>query len=247
MFLGVSKKQWLVAILTAGATLALLTFYLFLRRGYINLYIVNKVLGNASLVLLAVVLLLGPLSRLYQRFDSWVLYRKELGILAFVAAILHALISFFVLSERFTLKYYLQGHLVPFLLGLAGVAVLTALFILSFEKIIAFVGRERWWRWQYWGVRLVGLFALLHLIILKYPGWVSWLSRGGSDELLRPFIPPASLMVGLLGIFVLLVRLSEFLGVKVARLLTALLLIVLLAGWAGFYLQGIARTPVLHP
>lgn len=238
MFLGASRKQWLVAIFTALAVTSLLVFYLFLRRGYVNLFIVNKGLGSAAIVLLAIVLLLGPLSRLYQRFDSWIIYRKELGIMAFLSAALHAVISFFFLSERFTLQFYLQRYPIPFFLGLGGTIILMMLFILSFERIIAFFDRERWWRWQYWGVRLAGALALLHLIILKYPGWISWFNRGGGGELARPFLPPASLLIGLLGIFVLFVRLSELLGLKIGRFSTVLLLAVLLAGWAGTFLKG---------
>lgn len=239
MFLGASKKQWLTAIFTALAAFSILVLYLFLRRGYVNLFIVNKSLGSAALVILGLVLLLGPLSRLYQRFDSWILYRKELGIMVFVLAVLHAVISFFFLSERFSLRYYLQVQPVPFFLGLGAVIVLITLFVLSFERFIALLTQERWWRWQYWGVRLVGVLALLHLVILKYPGWVSWFSRGGGNELARPFMPPASLMIGLLGIFVLLVRLSELLSIKAGRLLTVLLFVALLVGWTAFYFRGV--------
>src|SRR3989338_10107917 len=82
------------------------SFYLYLRRGYFDLYIANKVFGSVPVATLALVAMIGPLSRAYQRFDGWVLVRKELGILAMFLAVIHGIISLFFLPGKFKPDYY---------------------------------------------------------------------------------------------------------------------------------------------
>ncbi len=79
-----------------------LSVYLYYRRGYYDVYIANKIFAGTSAILLGIVLLLGPLSRAYDRFDRWLKYRKEIGIIAFVLALTHSITSFFFLTEKST-------------------------------------------------------------------------------------------------------------------------------------------------
>src|SRR3989344_7482123 len=233
-------RQYGVAILAALPIFATLSVYLFLRRGYYDLYIANKAFGSAGLIVIGIVLLISPLSRLYQRFDTWISYRKELGIVGFALALAHTIISLFLLPNTFTFASFfkftsINRGLVPFLFGLSGILLLTTLTILSLDRITAKLKKETWWRWQYWGVRIAALLLFLHLVVMKYPGWISWFVQGGSDELARPFMPPGSLFAGSFGLFFLLVRLIEFAGAKVARVATPILFTLLLAFWIGSY------------
>lgn len=225
-------RQYSVATIFGFVLFILLSGYLFLRRGYFDLYIINKVLSGASLIILAVVILIGPLSRLYDRFDSWIIYRKELGIVAFLLALAHGVISFFFLSDRFFVAYFMN-HLVTFILGFTSVFVLGYLFILSFERIINFLDRKKWWLVQSWGVRIAGTLAFLHVFLLKYPGWLKWYTQGGAPELARPYLPPASIIAFAFAFFVVLVRLSEFFGKKTGRMI-----VILLFGLLIFFLVG---------
>ena len=70
-------KQYAAAILSALIIFGFLSIYLFFRRGYYDLYIANKAFAGAGTILLGLVLLIGPLSRifagfanLYVKFDS---------------------------------------------------------------------------------------------------------------------------------------------------------------------------------
>ena len=105
-------RQYLVAAVYGFISFILLSGYLFLRRGSFDLNIINQASADASLIILAVVLLIGPLSRLYDRFDSWIIYRKELGIIAFLLALAHGVISFFFLSDRFSSTYFMNHLLI---------------------------------------------------------------------------------------------------------------------------------------
>lgn len=233
-----SFRQYLFSFLMASVIFLFLSFYLFLRRGYYDLYIINKVLAGTSTILLGFVLLLGPFSRLYQIFDRFLIYRKELGIIAFFFALIHGLASFFFLPSHFSFPYF-QKNFAVFWLGFSGLLVLTFLFLVSFEKIIEKIGRPRWWSFQVWGVRLAACLIFLHLFLMKYPGWIKWLQIGGSADLKRPFLPPASLLVGLFGFFVFSVRIFELLGEKLARFLMILLTSFFLTILGSLFVRGI--------
>ena len=86
-------RQYFTAFLLSLGVGAIFSLYLFLRRGYYDLFILNKVLASASLVLLGIILLIGPISRFYNRFDKWLIYRREIGIFAFLLALTHGIIS----------------------------------------------------------------------------------------------------------------------------------------------------------
>ena len=211
-------RQYLVAIIITALISGGISYYLFIRNGAFIPSIANKGLANASLVLLGIVLLIGPLSRLYNRFDSWVNYRKELGILAFVTGAVHVYLSMFVLARRGPFGLYQSRPLVAYS-GLLGLVIMAYLFIISFEKIKQKIGTVKWWKMQYWGARIAALAVLFHMTVFKYPEWGKWLA-GDAGKLALPNLPPASLLVALFSAFVLLVRTSELFGAKAAKFLT---------------------------
>lgn len=239
-------RQWAVAILVAATVFAVLSAYLFLRRGYYNLYIANKAFGSTGLIVIGLVLLVGPLARLYQRFDPWITYRKELGIVGFAGALAHTVISLFLLPDKFAFASFftftsLNRGLVPFLLGLGSIIMFFILTVMSVDSVIRRMDKAVWWLWQYWGVRIAFVLLFLHLVAMKYPGWISWFVKGGGNELTRPFMPPGSLIAGSFGLFVLLVRLVEPVDAKVAKITVPVLFLFLVVFWIESYLWGLSR------
>ena len=210
----------------AAGTVVFLVIYLTLRRGYFDLSIVNKSLASGSLMLLGVVLLLGPMSRLYQRFDKWVNYRKELGILAFFLGAAHVYMAMFPLARRGPFGLYLSRPLIAYS-GLLGLVIMAALFVISFEKIKSKIDTAKWWKAQYIGVRIAAIAILLHMTLFKYPEWLKWFG-GDVGKIAIPTWPPASLLVAVFSGFVLLSRLTELIGQKMAQKLVPVWLTVTL-------------------
>lgn len=210
-------RQYLIAGLVSVTTAGGLILYLTARRGYFDLSIVNKSLASASLILLGIILLIGPLSRLYQRFDTWVNYRKELGILAFLLGTVHVYLSMFSLAKRGPFGLFQSRPLVAYS-GLLGLLIMAYLFIISFEKIKEKIDMSKWWKMQYLGARIAALAVLFHMTVFKYSEWGKWLA-GDAGKLAIPSWPPASLLVALFSAFVLLARIGELFGLKAARFL----------------------------
>lgn len=226
-----SLRQYLVAAATAFGLAAGLGLYLTARRGYFDLSIINKSSANASLLLLGIVLLLGPLSRLYQRFDKWINYRKELGVVAFFLGAAHVYMAMFPLAKSGPWGFY-RGRPLAAYPGLLGLIVMFILFILSFEAMKKKLGVQLWWKVHYRGVRLAALAVLFHMSVLKYSEWLKWLS-GETGKLAQPGWPPASLLVAVFSGLVLLVRLAEMFGTRAAKILVPLfsLTAVGITGW----------------
>lgn len=202
-------KDYLIALFIALVTVSLFLLYLEARRGYVNLYITNKVFAATAAVMLGIVFLIGPLCRHFQKLDFAIQYRKEIGIVAGIFATVHGIISLFFLPSRFPLKSYLS-HLDTFIPGLVGVLVLGYLIWISRQSVIVRIGASTWWKLQRWGIRIAVLATLVHVIWMKFPGWKSWIVKGGSPDLALPSLPPASILALMFLSWVALVRLYEY-------------------------------------
>ncbi len=202
-------QQYGTAVFVAIPFATLFSLYSFYRSGSYNLATVNTVLADTAAILLGFVLLLGPLSRMFNLFDKYVQYRKELGVMVFWLTVAHALISFFFLLDTFSITTYLTDRFWPSLFGVAGLLMLTALFLSSRTKIKAKLGPQRWWKFQNWGVRLVLVFTALHLGITNMNKWVAWYQQGDHAVLGHPEWPHTSLLVGWFLAFVILIRVIE--------------------------------------
>lgn len=211
-------QQYSAALVAAMAPFVVLSVYLFYRRGYYDLYIANKIIAGVSAILLGVVLLIGSLSRHFSFPDRFVQYRKELGIVVFLLALTHGMVSFFFLPSKFPLSGFFGTLYWPFVFGLTVTIVLGILFFISNNRVMSVLGGQQWWRLQYWGVRFAFTLVLLHVFVMKWNGWVTWYKKGGSSDLVHPEWPGAGLLVGWFMIFVIFVRLVEFASPKLGRI-----------------------------
>lgn len=231
-------KQYGTALVVAMPLFISLSWYIFYRRGYYDLYIANKVLAGVGAILLGIIFILGPLSRFFNIYDRFLQYRKEIGITAFVLILTHSLVSLFFLPAKFPMSRYLSGTNWPFILGLSGLVILIFLFLISNKKAEDTIGAKLWWWLQNWGLRLVVILTVLHVFVMKYAGWVNWYKVGGEAFLAHPELPGGGLLVGWVLLFSMLIRLAEFGGVKFGRLvwyfsLLTLPVVILITFWWG--------------
>ncbi len=214
-----SLRDYVIAFLIAGAIMILFGFYIFFRRGYLFdapptadlLYVPNKVLAGTAMTLLALTFIIGPIVRYFDRFDKWLGYRKEIGIVAAFLAIFHGLVSYYLLPLKFP-RFWIDFSSIEFGAGLVGAALLAFLFFISFKQAITLLGAGRWWFLQRWGLRLAVIATLIHVYAMKWPGWVKWLTQGGGKataELAHPFLPGLGLLATLFITWVVIIRFHE--------------------------------------
>lgn len=218
---GESIRQYAVAAIVTLVTVWLVYRYAVVRYGVIGLSSFNKSLATSTLFLLGIVLLLGPLSRLFTLFDHALKYRKELGVLTFFTGATHVYLSMFPLARHGPWGFY-TGQPISAYAGLTGLGIMFALFILSFSSVERLLGTRTWWKLQYWGARVAFLAVAFHMTVLKYSGWGTWMITRGVGES-NPGItslPPTALLAAVFAVFVLVVRLSELFGPRAARVIT---------------------------
>lgn len=236
-------QQYGFAFLVVTFLFVVLSIYLFYRRGYYDLYIANKIFAGVSAVLLGIVLLIGPGGRLFSFPDRYVQYRKELGIVAFFLALIHGIVSFFFMPLKFPISGFLGTLNWPFIFGLVATIILIGIFLISNDRAMNALGREKWWRLQYRGMRIAFILALLHVFIMKWGGWVKWYKVGGGKELVHPEWPGAGLLVGWFMVFVIFIRLAEFISPKFGRVvwymsfITLPLIYIVTFWWGGHFVK----------
>lgn len=208
-----------MATLLAAAVVVFFSLYLITRRGYFfdapptadPLFVPNKAIACAGMILLAFTFLLGPLSRYFNRWDHLLTYRKEIGIVGGFLAVFHALISYFLLPLKFPQAKFDFTNLYT-LAGLIGTFLLVFLFIISLQKVIARMDGQRWWFLQRWGLRLVIVATLVHVFLMKWAGWVKWIKQGGGNpttELANPWMPGLGILASSFIAWVVIVRVYE--------------------------------------
>jgi DMSO/TMAO reductase YedYZ heme-binding membrane subunit len=213
-----STRDYVIALLIATSLTVFFGLYLFIRRGYLfdapptadTLYVPNKAIVGAGTILLAFTFLIGPIVRYFDRFDKWLGYRKEIGIVGGFLVFSHAIISYFFLPLKFP-QSKLDLDSLTFGAGLLGTLLLIFLFIISFKKVTEMMDGSRWWFLQRWGLRLVILFTLIHVYSMKWAGWIKWLKQGGTStiELSNPSMAGLGILVMMFVTWVVIVRLYE--------------------------------------
>jgi len=205
-----STKRWLRALEISLFIFSLLSLYLFLRRGYYNIYIINKVFGSTAVVLAGITLLIGPL----RKIPFGVIFmamRRQLGLIAFGFALIHIFFSLYQ-TERFGwFSWYFEEWL-PVVFGILAITTWGYMAYISRNIKIQQMGADIWRKRLSFAGKLGFVALFLHLTIMKYPGWMKWIQGQvkQTPELANPTYPPASIFVFLLMLIVILCRVFIF-------------------------------------
>jgi DMSO/TMAO reductase YedYZ heme-binding membrane subunit len=215
-----SLHDYAVAILIAlGLTLFGAVYLGVFRRTYLfnapptadPFFVPNKVIIGTGILMLAFTFLIGPLVRYFNAFHNLVRYRKEIGIVGGFFALFHVVVSYFYLPIKFP-RSGMDFTGVIYGAGLVATFVTIFLILISFQKAVDLLG-NRWWFLHRWGLRMLILFAVIHVYVMKWNGaWVKWVMKGGGPsvpELPNGWLPGLGILTGLFLTWVVIVRLYE--------------------------------------
>lgn len=202
-----NTKHWLRAFILTAIIFLLFSLYLYLRRGYFDLYIANKVFGSTAALLAGITLVIGPLSKRIPFLIQFAETRKQIGLLAFGIALLHIGASLFQ-TERFPWFSWYLNEWIPISLGLIAVATWTYMSFISRGKKIKQMGVDVWQRRLSLAGKIGFISIFLHLLIMKYPGWIRWFNGQvkATPELANPGYPPASLLLFIVMVLIIVFR-----------------------------------------
>ena len=205
------KKRWLKSLVISFIVYALFSVYLFLRRGYYDLYIINKVLGSSAAALAGLTLIIGPLSKISLYFARFMTIRRHLGLIALAFAILHTIASLSQMNRFTWFSWYIKEW-IPVTFGILAILMWAYMTYLSRNSKIQQMGVDLWKKHLSLFGQLAFLSIFLHLSIMKYPGWIRWFQGQvkQSPELANPSFPPASIFVGGFMLFIIGYRIITF-------------------------------------
>lgn len=188
--------QWLRALCYSLIIFALFSIYLYLRRGYYNLYIINKAFGSTSAIVAGFTLIIGPLHRRFSSFAHFMGIRKELGLMALALAIAHVIASL-MLQDHFKIPDFYIRIKYPLIFGIVAILVWIYMTYISRSSKIKAIGSDVWIKRLSFSGKIAFLAIFLHLALMKYQGWVTWFKgqTKQTPELANPSYPPASLFV----------------------------------------------------
>ncbi len=210
--------------------------YIGLRYEQFSLFIANKALAGTAGALLALVLVTGPMSRVYSKLSFLMMYRKWLGMISFIYAYLHGMITLFGLPDYFPLSRFNLGN-AAFICASISLLILILLFLLSFDIFIGSLNRKLWWSIHNWGLRVSVLFGFIHVVLVKYKTWITWFLH--QDKGIGGMLPPAGLLISVWIICVFGIRLLEYRGRAQAQKIFPLFIAVFLLISLGIILGGV--------
>ncbi|HLC79560.1 MAG TPA: ferric reductase-like transmembrane domain-containing protein [archaeon] len=128
----------------------------------------NKVAALASIGLLAIAFLLGPLSKIIPHTFAPMIYaRKPIGLAGFVLGLAHGAYSFFVIYGGSLEKTFFENpKMLGAVLGIIGLFIFFLMAITSTEKAVKKMGYARWKTLQRTGY-IALFFVVAHFIILE--------------------------------------------------------------------------------
>ncbi len=204
---GTNLKYWLNSSLVGIISFVMASLYLFASRGNFDLYIANKALANASLILIGLSMALSGICYFWDFADKKISYRKYIGVVGFVMALIHAVISLWFLPKRFNWAFFLD-NLETFIPGLLALVLLAGMVLLSHQHAAKKVGGALWRKLLRWLGYSAVILIIVHFGLMKYKGWIKWFKTG------EPALPPLSFWIVIFAIAVLVLRVCLWLAEK---------------------------------
>ena len=141
----------------------------------------NRAFGDASLVLVALSMSLGPLSRLWRRATRWLVWRREFGIWGFGAALIHTgfilfgwvslewqrLFGFEFLPQLNRYVMFDKGFGLANVIGILALIYALALSLTSNNKSQALLGQSVW-KFLQQGAYVLWALILAHTAYFLY-------------------------------------------------------------------------------
>ncbi len=199
---------WVVATILSAVIFFIVLYYHYLRRGILNpflpndislLFLSNKAFAIGAMFLMGISFIIGPLARFFPSLRKKIEYRKQIGLMGFFFALIHIIVSYFFLSDKFPISWFIENQ-ASVIFGVIGIIVLIIVAIDSMNAVARRIGHKKWIFIQRLAY-IAFILAAAHIIALgKVPGWIRWMGT------LEPIYPPGTLITILFVAAALVIR-----------------------------------------
>ena len=194
-----TKSWWFRHVVVIVLAVVATALFLYSRAEWSPMHRWNRATADISLVLVALAMVLGPMSRLWRRFVVLLPYRRELGIYAIILALVHFMIILIgwvqldlmrLVGFEFHpgLQQYVmvqQGFGLANLIGILALLYGAILAITSNDRSIKWLGNSVWkfvqqGTYVLWWLSVVHTAYFLFMHFLDFhrqtpePNWFQW-------------------------------------------------------------------------
>ncbi len=177
--------------------------YYYFYRGTFSVSIANRTIGDVAVILIGLSFILSSICYFFNFADHYISYRKQLGVVGFAYAVIHALVIIFYLEPIFTnfAEYLEQPAFLSYSLALAALIMYAGMIVISTQTMIHKIGGKLWRELLRAGY-IAFVLSIIHYVLLSYPFWIRWFTER------RTFLPPFGLLTASFGILVILMRIA---------------------------------------
>ena len=202
------KRAWVFAIIFSVFIFFAASLYLFIWRRPYNLASANKALADSSVILIGVSFALSGLCYFWDFVDTKIIYRKHLGVIGFLFAFLHIIISVFFLPQNFTFPKWIFENKIAFDFGVLAFIIFLLMALISNRYSVMKLGGKKWRLVLRYSGFIAFLAVAAHIFALKYKYWLKWLADWKSS------LPSLSMIVFVIIIAIFILRFSLFVAEK---------------------------------
>ncbi len=197
-------NPWKNIILFSFTTIPLFSVY-YLWTTYKDVQIIEiflKGFTNTGYLLIGFSLLIGSLAKFWNYFDTYLHYRKQLGIIGFFYILLHGFVG--TLIYVFPNPLILWDNFWVIFYGILGLVLFFVCYCISEIVVIRVLGPKLWRRLIRYISYTAFILGTIHVFLAKYTVWQEYII---SDRI----FPPISLTLFVFGISILVFRAYVFL------------------------------------
>lgn len=170
----------------------------------------NKSVADTAAFLVGSSMIMSGMAYFFNFLDKKVIYRKYIGLMGFVFAAIHLILSFTAFQNLLKIETWQSLAMWPILTGSLALIIFTFMALISNQFAIRLLGAKLWrgiLRFGYVGI----FFVLVHVFLLKSARWLTWFQGGMQGW------PSLSLIVSIFIVLVILLRIALEFSLKRRR------------------------------
>ncbi len=196
----INLKMWTMPICLALILLAFTNTYNFLYFGAFTTKSMVEATAGAAAFFIGISFSLSSMSYYFNFLDNKLAYRKEIGLIGYYLAVIYSVLLALTNQDKYVTGFAANLISWDFILGLSAMTILTAMALVSVNKIMIMVTptvARKILRFGY-----VAYFLLIvRAVILEQETWLKWFANMDS-------VPPARILVSAFATFVIILRIT---------------------------------------
>jgi DMSO/TMAO reductase YedYZ heme-binding membrane subunit len=201
-----SRPLWIRSFLFSIGILAFALLYDYVRLGSFNAFAVNRAIIFSGVLLILISHALSGTSYFWKIGSKYLGYRKALGVIGFLWALVHAYVSAWLHTDSLLLTQLLKNNPANVFAFIA-IWIFIGMVAISNFGMPARLGAKLWRQLLRVGYVAI-ILIFVHFTLHSFDTWISWVTT------FSPILPPLSLFLGIFSLFTLILRVFLYFALR---------------------------------